>query len=72
MESGRWRWPARPSAGIRTLEQQFLSYPDGFVDGPDASAGCTEFLPSAWGGGRRAGETAYKSIARRRDLAGVL
>ncbi|NLG64571.1 MAG: hypothetical protein GX537_03085 [Actinobacteria bacterium] len=71
MESGRWRWPARPSAGVRVLEQQFLSYPDGFVDGPDAAAGCTEFLPSAWGGGRRPGAAEHRSI-KRRDYAGVL
>ncbi len=72
MESGRWRWPERPSEGVRTLEQQFLSYPNGWVDGPDAAAGCTEFLPSAWGGGRVHGAPIYHTIQPRRDLSGVL
>jgi hypothetical protein len=72
MESGRWLWPARPSAGVTVLQSQFVSYPDGFVDGPDAAAGCTEFLPSAWGGGRHAGDPMYRQVEARRDLVGVL
>ena len=71
MESGRWLWPAQPGPGLQTLQQQFLSYPDGYVDGPDATAGCCKFLGSAWH--RRAdGEPIYKRIQGRRDMAGVL
>ena len=45
-EAGLWRFPAEPGPGVRTLQEQFLSYPDGHVDGPDACAGCDELLPS--------------------------
>ena len=47
-ETGRWRFPQEPAAGVKTLEEQFLSYPDGFVDGPDAAAGCNELLPDTF------------------------
>ena len=72
MESGRWHWPARPSAGVNVLIEQFLAYPNGFVDGPDATAGCDELLPSAWGGGRPAGEPVYHALGRRRELAAIV
>jgi hypothetical protein len=69
-ESGRWRFPQNPSAGIKTLQEQFLSYPDGFVDGPDAAAGCDELLPDAF---RPAGlEASYRRLQGRRDLAAVV
>lgn len=71
MQVGRWRWPEHPNEGVRTLIMQFLSYPDGFIDGPDATAGCGEMLPDAFAP-RAPGEEIYKSLTKRRDLAGVL
>ena len=65
-EAGRWLFPANPSAGVKTLQEQFLSYPDGFVDGPDAAAGCDELLPAAFATARA--DEAYRSLSRRRDL----
>lgn len=70
MESGRWAWPARPSAGVQALQGQFLSYPDGYVDGPDACAGAGRFLGDAWRG--RTEGPLHKTLTSRRDLAGVL
>jgi predicted phage terminase large subunit-like protein len=68
-ESGRWRFPQNPSAGVKTLQEQFLSYPDGYVDGPDAAAGCDELLPRAFSpGGRDAG---YMSLERRTDFGAL-
>jgi len=70
METGRWLWPEHPHEGMKTLIDQFLSYPDGFADGPDATAGCTEMLPGAY---RPAStDVGYKSLRKRRDLSGVL
>jgi len=47
-EAGRWRFPQNPSPGVQALQEQLLAYPDGFVDGPDALAGCDELLPDAF------------------------
>lgn len=69
MEAGRWRFPRNPSAGVRALQDQFLSYPDGFVDGPDACAGCDEMLPDAMNPGSRA--FGYRRLERRTEFAGV-
>ncbi len=67
MQTGRWLWPARPSTGVRTLQDQFLAYPDGYVDGPDAAAGCCQDLGmgDAWRG--RASGPFYKSLGSRRS-----
>jgi len=68
-EQGRWRFPSRPSPGVQTLQEQFASYPDGFVDGPDACAGCDELLPDSF---RPAASAAlYRSIGKRTDYACV-
>jgi predicted phage terminase large subunit-like protein len=65
-EGGRWLFPQNPSAGVKTLQEQFLSYPDGFVDGPDAAAGCDELLPRAFAPAvERAG---YMSLQKRTDF----
>jgi predicted phage terminase large subunit-like protein len=69
-EAGRWLFPRNPPAGVRTLQEQLLSYPDGFADGPDALAGCDEMLPDAWRPAAAACE--YKSLGRRRDYAEVV
>ena len=69
MEAGRLLFPRHPSAGVKTLQDQFLSYPDGFVDGPDACAGCGELLPDAFG--RANSGFGYRSGDGRRDLAHV-
>jgi hypothetical protein len=66
-ETGRWRFPRNPNAGVRTLQEQFLSYPDGFVDGPDASAGCDELLPDAFTPKVKAGG-GYQSLSRRTNF----
>ncbi len=68
-EDGRWEFPMNPNAGVRTLIEQLLSYPDGFVDGPDALAGCDEMLPSSFN--PRAGQLEYQSLERRTDFACV-
>ena len=68
-EGGRWRFPRNPCPGIRTLQEQFLGYPDGFVDGPDACAGCEELLPARWGPGQ--GRVEYMSLGHRTDFAHV-
>ncbi len=47
-ERGCWLFPTNPNAGVKMLQEQFLSYPDGYVDGPDAAAGCDELLPEAF------------------------
>jgi len=65
-EAGRWRFPANPNAGVKTLQEQFLGYPDGYVDGPDAAAGCDELLPAAFA--RATACRTYRSLSRRRDL----
>jgi predicted phage terminase large subunit-like protein len=67
-EQGRWRFPAHPSAGVKTLQEQFLSYPDGYVDGPDAAAGCEELLPSA---GAAQDRKRYRRVERRTDYASL-
>jgi len=61
-EAGLWRFPRNPSRGVRVLQDQLLSYPDGFVDGPDALAGCDELLPDAFGADS---VLPYASLARR-------
>ena len=66
-ESGRWRFPEGPAAGIKTLQEQFLAYPDGFVDGPDAAAGCDELLPATFAPAE--GGQAYRSLRSRTDFA---
>jgi len=63
-EMGRWWFPKSPGAGVRTLQEQFLSYPQGFVDGPDACAGCDELLPDPSDGR----EFRYESLSRRTDM----
>jgi len=68
-ENGRWRFPHNPSAGIRTLQEQFLSYPDGFVDGPDAAAGCDELLPDTFRPGPRT--VSYRGEGQRHDFAAL-
>jgi predicted phage terminase large subunit-like protein len=68
-ESGRWMFPQNPGPGVRMLQEQFLSYPDGFVDGPDAAAGCDELLPDAFVGHRPA--AAYRSLGRRTDFGSL-
>jgi len=68
MEAGRWLWPKQLSEGLRILQEQFLSYPVGFVDGPDACAGCDELLPDSF---RPMGDGLYKSLSRRTDFACV-
>ncbi len=68
-ESGRWLFPRNPSAGVKTLQEQFLSYPDGYVDGPDAAAGCDELLPRAFAPDRAV--EGYRSLSRRTDFAGL-
>jgi predicted phage terminase large subunit-like protein len=65
-EAGRWRFPAVPNAGVKILQEQFLSYPDGFVDGPDAAAGCDELLPAAFATVRA--DEAYRTLTKRRDV----
>jgi predicted phage terminase large subunit-like protein len=66
-EGGRWRFPEQPSPGVKTLQDQFLSYPDGFVDGPDAAAGCDELLPATFE--PAANGAAYRSLRARTDYA---
>jgi predicted phage terminase large subunit-like protein len=68
-ESGRWRFPEGPSAGIKTLQEQFLAYPDGFVDGPDAAAGCDELLPATFAPAETG--AAYRSLRARTDYAAL-
>ena len=69
MEAGRWRFPANPNAGIKILQDQFASYPDGFVDGPDAAAGCDELLPDSFR--PASGQFEYRRGARRTNYAYV-
>ena len=66
-EGGRWRFPEDPSPGIKMLQDQFLTYPDGFVDGPDAAAGCDELLPATFAPAEAGG--AYRSLRGRTDFA---
>ncbi|MFW6189045.1 MAG: hypothetical protein ACOC7T_01310 [Planctomycetota bacterium] len=66
-ESGRWLFPPNPGSGVKTLQEQFLGYPDGYVDGPDAVAGCDELLPDAWA--PEEAQTEYRTLSRRRDYA---
>ena len=49
------------------LQDQFLTYPDGFVDGPDAAAGCDELLPATFAPAEAGG--AYRSLRGRTDFA---
>ena len=65
-EAGLWLFPRDPGAGVRTLQEQFLGYPRGFVDGPDAAAGCDELLPQPFGGGGC--EFRYAALTRRADF----
>jgi len=68
-EQGRWKFPQNPSAGVKTLQEQFLSYPDGWVDGPDAAAGCDELLPDTFRPGPQ--ETTYKAMSPRTDFSSL-
>jgi len=68
-ESGRWSFPQDPSAGVKTLQEQFLSYPDGYMDGPDAAAGCDELLPAAFGAAEPG--PAYMSLRKRVDFSSL-
>jgi len=65
-ESGRWRFPQNPGPGVKVLQEQFLSYPDGYVDGPDAAAGCDELLPDAFAPVGRTGS--YRRLQGRSDF----
>lgn len=66
-EKGLWKFPRNPGAGVKTLQEQFLNYPDGYDDGPDACAGCDELLPDGF---RSAGDAPprYRTISRRREV----
>jgi hypothetical protein len=73
-EAGLWRFPEHAPdgcpdmRGLRTLQDQFLAYPDGYVDGPDAAAGCNELLPQAM----RTRRTAlYKPLGHRVDFSAL-
>jgi predicted phage terminase large subunit-like protein len=68
-ETGRWLFPQNPSAGVKTLQEQFLSYPDGYVDGPDAAAGCDELLPRAFA--PAADEAGYMRLQGRTDFSAL-
>jgi predicted phage terminase large subunit-like protein len=71
-ESGRWLFPQHPSPGVQMLQEQFLSYPHGYVDGPDAAAGCDELLPSAFGPAQGAlKEAGYLRLQRRADYSAL-
>jgi len=65
-EAGRWHFPENPGPGVKTLQEQFLAYPDGYVDGPDAAAGCDELLPDAFGTPRAS--AGYRPVERRTDF----
>ena len=67
-EAGRWLFPKTPSPGVEALQEQLLAYPDGFVDGPDALAGCDELLPDTFA---PAPDPAYASLSRRRHYEGL-
>jgi len=66
MEDGRWLFPEDPNEGVRELQEQLTNYPDGFVDGPDALAGCDEMLPSTFA--PRSAGPEYHSLGRRRSV----
>ena len=68
-ENGRWLFPENPGAGVKVLQEQFLDYPDGYVDGPDATAGCDELLPDTFAPGRT--PDAYMALAKRTDFASL-
>ncbi len=68
-ESGRWLFPPNPSAGVKTLQEQFVAYPNGFVDGPDAAAGCDELLPDAFAPAQAG--AAYRALGGRRDFSAL-
>jgi len=68
-ESGRWMFPRNPSAGVKTLQEQFLTYPDGYVDGPDAAAGCDELLPQAFAS--TGAEASYARLQGRTDFSAL-
>jgi len=64
-QQGLWRFPRIQPPGVKALLDEFLSYPDGFRDGPDACALAEEMLP------RPAGATEpvhYESLGQRADL----
>jgi predicted phage terminase large subunit-like protein len=65
-EAGRWLFPQNPPAGVAALQEQFLSYPDGFVDGPDAAAGCDELLPRAFAAAPA--PAGYRALDKRTDF----
>jgi len=67
-EAGMWRFPRDPAPGVQALQEQLLAYPDGFVDGPDALAGCEELLPA---GPEADGAFAYTRLESRRDLSAL-
>ncbi len=68
-ERGRWKFPRNPGAGVKTLQEQFLSYPEGWVDGPDAAAGCDELLPETF---MEPGEaTTYRGLQKRTDFSAL-
>jgi len=69
-EAGRWLFPHNPGPGVRVLQEQLLSYPQGFVDGPDALAGCGELLPDAFAPASGAAE--YHSLSKRRQLGALV
>ena len=69
-EAGRWRFPATPSVGVQKLEEQFLAYPEGYRDGPDACASADEMLPNVWG--PSSGETHFLSVKGRSEEVAAL
>jgi predicted phage terminase large subunit-like protein len=68
-EQGRWLFPETPNAGVRALQDQFLAYPHGYVDGPDAAAGCDELLPDTFA--RAHDDGSYRRLSGRTDFAAL-
>jgi len=68
-ENGLWRFPSNPGPGVKLLQEQFLSYPDGDVDGPDAAAGCNEMLPDSFA--PCGGDESYRTVMRRTDFSSL-
>ena len=70
MEAGRWYFPQNPHKGVRALIDQLLSYPDGWVDGPDALAGCDAMLPDVWRPQEK--DFQYSTASKRTDFRKVM
>jgi len=67
-EAGLWLFPSNPGPGVRVLQEQLLNYPGGFVDGPDALAGCSELLPDPVAPADAA-QPLYRRLGPRSDFA---